>query len=129
MSKPASRSKRPPSRLACLSEGDMSEPINSTISPWMPEQDQIRLAALGKLIEELNEASQRAARCIIHGIDEIDPDSGRTNRAELERELADVKACVMVAQDVLGLQLSTERRIAKREGFERWHRMIAERKK
>lgn len=104
----------------------MTEPINTTISPWRPEQDLIRLATLGKLAEELAEASQRVARCIIHGIDEIDPDTGRSNRAELERELADVKACIMVAQDTLPLQLSLDRRITKREGFERWHRMIKE---
>ena len=34
--------------------------MNDRVTPWMPEQDRIRLAMLGKLLEELGEATQRA---------------------------------------------------------------------
>lgn len=106
----------------------MSEPINSTIAPWMPEQDQLRLAALGKLVEEAAELAGRAARCIIQGIDEIDPDSGRTNRAELEREIADVQACIEMLGDAMPTMMTMpERQADKVIGFRRWHQMILER--
>lgn len=102
----------------------MTEPINSTISPWMPERDPVTLAVLGKLIEECNELSARAARCIIQGCDEIDPDTGRTNMTELERETADVMACLQMARERLGLLASSDRQAAKAAGFRRWHKMI-----
>lgn len=94
------------------------------ISPWMPEQDRVRLAALGKLIEECNELSARAARCIVQGIDELDPDTGRTNRAELEREIADVYATIMVVEVGQNLGYLRERIANKISGFERWHALI-----
>lgn len=96
------------------------------ISPWFPEQDQIRLAVLGKLIEECNELSGRAARCIIQGLDEVDPDTKRTNREELEREAADVAACMEIAREVLGIVPSDGRSLKKAIGFRRWHRLIEE---
>lgn len=102
----------------------MPEPIEETISPWFPEQDRIRLAALGKLIEECNELAGRAARCIIQGLHEADPDTGRTNAAELEREMADVTACIDTAESVLGVHFSATRAAAKLRGFARWHDMI-----
>lgn len=104
----------------------MSMPINGIITAWLPEQDQHRLAVLGKLVEELNECSARAARCILHGIDEIDPDTGRTNRSELEREIADVDACLMQARQRLGLLGDIDRVMSKNAGFNHWHGLIDE---
>lgn len=97
------------------------------ISPWMPEQDRLRLAMLGKLLEELGEATQRAARCITHGIDEIDPDTGRTNRVELEREIADVRACTTVLDEDLDVKFDRDRWLEKLNGFRDWHNLIRER--
>lgn len=94
------------------------------ISPWMPEQDRIRLAVLGKLVEECNELGARAARCIIQGIDEIDPDSGRTNRAEMAREVADVLACIDALETTEGVDADELRVLGKVSGFRRWHEMI-----
>lgn len=94
------------------------------ISPWLPEQDQIRLAILGKLVEECGELGSRAARCIIHGLDEVDPDSGRENFEELRREIADVRACLAVAEEKLGLEPLPEREAGKRVGFLHWHHLI-----
>lgn len=94
------------------------------ISPWLPEQDRIRLAVLGKLIEELNEMSARAARCIIHGLDETDPDTGRLNRDELAREAADVKACLHVLGITEEVEADLHRTMTKVDGFGRWHKLI-----
>lgn len=104
----------------------MPEPIEETISPWLPEQDRIRLAVLGKLIEECNELAGRAARCIIQGLHEADPATGRTNAEELEREMADVTACIDIAEQELGVRFSVTRAAGKSNGFRRWHDMINE---
>ena len=61
-------------------------------APWVPMTNALDLAVLGKLIEELNEAGKIAARCIIQGIDEADPTTGKINRVALAEELADVYA-------------------------------------
>ncbi|WP_173087338.1 hypothetical protein [Devosia sp. 1635] len=97
---------------------------NAIITAWIPEQDQHRLAVLGKLAEECNELGARAARCIIHGIDEIDPATGRANRHELEREIADVLACIGQAEARLGLSEMAQRTHNKSNGFDRWHELI-----
>lgn len=97
---------------------------DGNISPWFPEQDRVTLAVLGKLIEELNEMSARAARCIIQGCDEKDPDSGRTNLDELEREAADVMACLQMAKAKLGVFPSAARQGDKFQGFLQWHELI-----
>lgn len=96
----------------------------TTISPWQPESDPVMLAALGKLSEELGEASARVARCIIHGINETDPDSSRTNREELCRELADVEAGIQALGLTTDLSISTVRRQNKVTGFRNWFRLI-----
>lgn len=72
-------------------------------SPWTPETDPTRLKVLGKLIEEFNEGGSAAARCIIQGLDEPSPDTGRLNRVWLEDELADALANIRRAINSLGL--------------------------
>lgn len=106
--------------------GSLREATNPAISAWRPEQDLHRLAVLGKLIEECNELSARAARCIIHGIDQPDPDTGRTNLAELEREMADVEACMLQVQMRLGGKFDYARASSKHAGFDEWHQLIDE---
>lgn len=101
-----------------------SEPINGIITAWLPEQDQHRLAVLGKLIEECNELSARAARCIIQGIDAKDPESGRTNREELAREASDVEACLEMLEARMLVSRITSRVADKYDGFKRWHHLI-----
>jgi len=98
--------------------------MGDKISPWMPEQDRIRLAVLGKLIEEMGEATQRAARCITHGITEIDPDTGISNAHELNKELTDVEACIAMCMYEFGYLTDDTRIVRKVKGFQRWHKMI-----
>lgn len=95
-------------------------------SPWQPEQDKIRLAALGKLLEELGEASAIVARCIIQGVDEGEPVTGKPNREALWQELADIKAATSIVEDVFDLPpMEMDVRVArKRLHLRMWHTMI-----
>jgi hypothetical protein len=61
------------------------------------------LRRMGKLGEELGELQAVAARCIIQGIDEVDPASGKTNRQRLTEEIADVYAQLDCTRDALQL--------------------------
>lgn len=96
----------------------------SKITPWSPEQDPLRLAILGKLAEEASELAARASRCIIHGLDQVDPDTGRLNSEELQREAADVTACLLVIERSLQLQPMRARQQEKLNGYALWHQMI-----
>jgi NTP pyrophosphatase (non-canonical NTP hydrolase) len=64
----------------------------SDVSAWRVETISRRLRRFGKLSEELGELQAVVARCIIQGIDEVDPSSGDMNRKRLEDEIADVLA-------------------------------------
>lgn len=96
------------------------------LNPWMPERDPIRLALLGKLGEELGECSSAALRCIIQGIDEREPVTGKLNREWLEDEIADVLAGCQIVKHDLSLNLSriSERAIRKLEHLRGWHELI-----
>ena len=61
-------------------------------SPWKPISDDLQQKVLGKLLEELGEATAVAARCTIQGLDGISPDTGKVNRVWLQEELADVES-------------------------------------
>lgn len=73
------------------------------VNPWQPERSPIRLAVLGKLGEELAENGAAVARCVIQGLEEREPDTGRQNFEWLEDEIADVMAAQSLAIDRLGL--------------------------
>jgi NTP pyrophosphatase (non-canonical NTP hydrolase) len=67
---------------------------------WEVESDPRTLRRLGKLIEELGELSNVAGRCVIQGIDEVDPGTQKVNRQRLSDEIADVLAqCVCAIKD------------------------------
>jgi NTP pyrophosphatase (non-canonical NTP hydrolase) len=70
---------------------------------------------MGKLGEELGELQAVASRCIIQGIDEVDPESGKINRRRLTEEIADVYAqldCTITALnlDVVAIEERRERK-------------------
>lgn len=98
------------------------------ISPWVPMRRPVDLKHLGKLAEELGEAQAAVARCLIQGIDEKEPVSGKVNRDWLEDELADVLANIdlVVAHfglDDVAMNLRAHR---KRDGLRKWHAMLVE---
>ena len=100
--------------------------MTETVTKWVPTTDLMMLRRMGKLIEELNELGSVAARCIIQGIHEIDPSSGKSNRLRLEQEIADVYAQLDVTVDSLGLRYDfiAERSLEKSKAMDRWEAMF-----
>lgn len=73
---------------------------NAAPNPWHPMTDPVDLKVIGKLGEETNELGSAIFRCVIQGINEKHPVTGKTNRQWFLEEIADVRA---------GLELSEER--------------------
>jgi NTP pyrophosphatase (non-canonical NTP hydrolase) len=96
------------------------------LNPWRPMSKPIDLKHLGKLAEELGEASSAVARCIIQGIDESEPITGKSNRQWLEEELADVLANIMLVVGHFSLDQAAMgvREARKIEHLQGWHSML-----
>lgn len=92
--------------------------------PWKPDTDPVVIKTLGKLAEELGECSAAVARCLIQGIDEAEPMTGKTNRHWLEEEIADVYAntTLVIRHFRLDLECIGRRCDAKIPQLEAWHR-------
>jgi len=92
-------------------------------SPWLPMAEPIDLMVAGKLCEELAECGSAVARCIIQGIDECEPSTGKPNRDWVEDEIADVMANVALFIERFGLSShKIDARIAfKTEYLRKWH--------
>lgn len=95
-------------------------------APWHPMTNARDLKTLGKLCEELGEATAAASRCMIQGIEERDPDTGETNREWLTKELADVHANMRMTIERFGLDDDAIRTRAQRKyEFQTvWHGQI-----
>lgn len=96
------------------------------VSPWKPMQSAIDLKHLGKLGEELGELSAAVSRCIIQGIDEREPTTGKPNRQWLAEEVSDVLAnCGLVIHHFNLDQTAMNLRIdAKTIKLKEWHSML-----
>jgi hypothetical protein len=108
---------------------DPSNPATSwALNPWRPMSVPVDLKHLGKLAEELSEAGSAVARCIIQGIGECEPVTGKSNRVWLEEELADVIANIDLVCDHFHLdRLSMAvRSCRKKEHLRGWHSMLEE---
>lgn len=70
---------------------------------WRREPSERRNAVIGKLSEESSELAGRCARAMIQGLDALDPDTGRSNLAHLQDEIADVQAMTQLAIEFLRL--------------------------
>ena len=94
-------------------------------SPWHPMTDKVALKHLGKLAEEAAELCSAIARCIIQGVDEAEPVTGKINREWLEDELADVKAGMELTVEHFGLDSSRigERAERKKKHLRQWHKL------
>jgi hypothetical protein len=96
------------------------------VNKWVPTTNLMELRRLGKLGEELGELSNVASRCIIQGLDETDPGTGRVNRDRLLDELADVAAqidCTITAFKLNAAHFGQRRR-AKRDQMAEWEAMF-----
>ncbi len=98
------------------------------MNPWNPITNSVDLKHLGKLGEEAGELCSAVSRCIIQGIDEYEPVSGKPNREWLEDEIADVLAnCTLVASRFkLDLDRMAERSREKEEKLREWHNMAGQ---
>jgi hypothetical protein len=61
-------------------------------NPWKPMSCPKEIKTIGKCQEECGELQAALSRCLIQGIDEVEPVTGKINRDWLEDELADVMA-------------------------------------
>lgn len=75
-----------------------SEILTTGPSDWQPITSKVDLAVLGKLSEEASELCSAIARCIIQGLHEAEPITGKINREWLMNEIADVEAMIMHAK-------------------------------
>lgn len=91
-------------------------------SDWQPITSKHDLALLGKLGEEATELGSALFRCIIQGLDEKEPTTGKVNRRWLEEEIADVEAMIQIAKRRLFLSEAFigERRARKMGYKEPW---------
>jgi hypothetical protein len=98
----------------------------SNVNPWVPTSDPRDLKVLGKASEELTECATAIARCIVQGIDEKEPTTGKPNRVWLTEEVAD--AYNMLAKLVDRFDLDTtaiQKRIQiKSDRFDAWLAMV-----
>jgi len=85
--------------------------------------DAVALKHLGKLTEECGELASAASRCIIQGIDETEPTTGRCNRLWLQDEIADVLANIelVINHFALDVDVIDARAERKQEYLRRWH--------
>lgn len=99
---------------------DLNDP-----NPWHPMTNSVDLKYLGKLAEELGEAQSAVARCIIQGIEEEEPVTGKINRKWLEDELADVMANInlVTLRFELDEDQMNKRMERKARQLKQWHDM------
>ena len=95
---------------------------DSAPSNWQPITNKHDLAVLGKLGEEANELGAAISRCIIQGIDEKEPITGKINKQWLEEEISDVYALAFLAIKRLNLDnlAITDRSARKIDHKEKW---------
>lgn len=94
-------------------------------NPWHPIKDPVDLKTLGKFLEELNECGSAVARCIIQGVNECEPVTGKINKEWLEDEIADVIAGIHLTIARFGLDTIRmyQRTMRKEKHLKQWHDM------
>lgn len=99
---------------------------NIPLNPWQPITDLCDLKHLGKLSEETNELGSAVARCIIQGVNEQEPVTGKINKHWLEDEIADVRANseLVIERFKLDKARITSRVEFKKQHLRRWHGML-----
>lgn len=92
-------------------------------SPWHPMSDPVDIKHVGKLIEELGEAVSALARALIQGIDEVEPETLKPNRAWIQDEFADILAGMALAEDRFNLIIDQDRIDRKVAHLTQWHNL------
>lgn len=95
------------------------------MNQWTPITDKRLLRRFGKLLEELGECTEAAARCIIQGPEEIDPKTLRKNIDRLADEMADVHAQIVCTIEALNLnQRAMHARVTEKvERMDEWEKL------
>ena len=116
-----------PELMAQVKELLKKQVIEGPPSAYHPMTREIDLKHLGKLVEELCECTAAVSRCIIQGIDESEPVTGKLNREWLEDECADVLANIQLVIEHFRLNPAAmaKRTIAKKTHLRKWHEMLA----
>lgn len=106
----------------------MNEEINPLMNAWFPMKDVNDVRALGKTLEELGELTSAVARCLIQGIDEVEPVSHKPNRLWLMQEMADVQAQfgILILQFGLDQKYMGERTARKLHQMHQWRTILKE---
>jgi hypothetical protein len=97
-----------------------------SITLWKPEPDVLIHQALGKACEEANELASILARCLIQGIYQSEPVTGKPNRQALFEEIADLDAAVQWLRELAVDEYDEARADRKLNGFRRWQCMLEE---
>ncbi|MBD9372080.1 hypothetical protein IB238_05480 [Rhizobium sp. ARZ01] len=97
-----------------------------SITLWKPEPDLLVHQALGKACEEASELSNILARCLIQGLNQNEPVSGKPNRQALFEEIADLDAAIQWLRELVNDEYDGARADRKLNGFRRWQRMLEE---
>jgi hypothetical protein len=93
-------------------------------SDWQTDRNPVNIAVLGKWMEELAELQQAIARCMIQGIDEKHPVTGKSNREWLQEEMADAAAMELLARRHFRLSTDEAREAEKFNHKEAWLKLI-----
>jgi len=96
-------------------------------NPWVPMSNPLDIKHIGKLAEEANELGAAIARCLIQGIDEREPTTGKINRQWLTEEIADVLASIELAVNHFDLPICDieARKARKIRHLKQWHAMLS----
>jgi NTP pyrophosphatase (non-canonical NTP hydrolase) len=102
----------------------------TVVTAWHVETDAYRIRRLGKSLEELGELVSVLARCLIQGVDEIDPSSGEVNRMRMQKETADVLTQVGGLTETFNLDMGAilERVQDKKASMDKWEELLVEEK-
>ncbi len=102
--------------------------MTTIVTAWHCEKNEYYLRRFGKALEENNELGAVLARCIIQGIDEIDPSSGKTNRQRMQEEVADVYTQLTLLEQTFNLNgfAISERIQDKMASMHKWELLLLE---
>lgn len=112
-----------PVMIAKLQEIQKKNILEGPPSSWKPMNDPKDLKHLLKLIEELGEAVSATARCLMQGMDEVEPVTKKPNRQWLWEELSDVAANMNLVVKRFALPLTDMflRTEVKEKHLKKWH--------
>lgn len=114
--KAAQHATLPPSNMDRWNKCPAAKP-----NPWHPLSNPVDLKVMGKFSEEINELGAAIARCIIQGVDEREPVTGKLNREWVEDEMADFQANMELVQERFGFKIDPERVKRKKAYQTIWH--------